>query len=233
MLNLSNHASGPADTGLFSAPALSSSALGPSYSTGGATMATFRESQIKDAEGLMSSNDKKRLVRLLMESNYFCEDLKYTLRYSLPMRSLSDLAALINSKGLPEATKYFKDSQEKIRGALDNLSSKLTHELGLVHLANDKSNGHGFAAIDKMKTFTNLEAVTTKEQRDLWSKACSSLDKTRTQRKRGSHGNRSANKKRKRGGGNPGARPALPTCAACNKPGHVAGDARCKAAPKP
>ena len=196
-------------------------------------MATFRESQIKEAESTMSSNDKKRLVRLLMETNYFCEDLKYILRYSLPMRSLGELASLINTKGIGPATKIFEDSQEKVKEAVDKVSEKLKHELGCVHLANDKSNSHGFAAIDKMKSLSNLESVTSKEQRDLWSKACSSLDKTKTQRKRGGHGNRAANKKRKRGGGNAGARPALPICAACNKAGHVAGDARCKAAPKP
>ena len=231
MVNLSNNAEAGADGGLFQAPAINSAVMGPSYSTGGATMATFRESQIKEAESSMSSNDKKRLVRLLMETNYFCEDLKYLLRYALPMRSLGELASMINTKGLKTASDLFEASQEKIKGAVDTVSEKLKHELGLVHLANDKSNNHGFAAIDKMKSLSTLEAVTSKEQRDLWNKACSSLDKMRTQRKRKGHGNRDANRKRKRG--NAGARPALPTCAACNKAGHVAGDAKCKAAPKP
>ena len=231
MLALSNQ-NGGGDGGLFQAPALASSVMGPAYSTGGATMSTFRESQIKEAEGLMSSNDKKRLVRLLMETNYFCEDLKYTLRYSLTMRSLGELATLINTKGLPEAQSFFEASQEKVKEGLDRISEKLRHEIGNVHLANDKANPHGFAAVDKMKSMATLESVTTKEQRDLWVKACSSLDKTKTQRKRKSHGNRDANRKRKRGGGNQGGRPALPTCAVCGKAGHVAGDAKCRAAPK-
>ena len=235
MVDLSRQSGGGDDVALFPSASAGSSVMGPAYSTGGATMATFRESQIKEAEGLMSSNDKKRLVRLLMETSYFCEDLKYTMRYSLPMRSLGELAALINSKGLAEATTIFEESQEKVRAAVDKVSEKIRHETSLVHLANDKSNPHGFAAVDKMKALANLEAVTTKETRDLWTKACSSLDKSKNARKRGGHGNRAANKKRKRGGGGGGgggARPALPTCAVCGKLGHVAGDARCKAAPK-
>ena len=232
MIALSNQNGAGGEAGLFQAPSMPTAVMGPAYSTGGATMATFRESQIKEAEGGMSSNDKKHLIRLLMETNYFCEDLKYLMRYSLPFRSLGELAALINSKGLPDATAIFEDSQEKVKDAVNKVSEKLRHEMGLVHLANDKSNPHGFAGVDKMKALSNLEAVTSKEQRDLWSKACSNLDKTRTQRKRKSHGNRDANRRRKRGGGNAGARPALPTCAVCGKAGHVAGDAKCKAAPK-
>ena len=235
MINLSRQ-SGGADQPLFPSAVSGSSVLGPSYATGGATMATFRESQIKEAEGVMSSNDKKRLVRLLMESNFFCEDLGYCLRFSLPMRSLEELTAMVEAKGMSTASSIFEDSQEKVKEALDNLTAKLKHELGLVYLANDKSNSHGFAAVDKMKSMATLEHVTTKETRDLWTKACSSLDKTRSTRKRKGHGNRDANKKRKRGGGaggGGGGRPALPKCAACGKLGHVAGDARCNAAPKP
>ena len=88
-------------------------------------MSTFRESQIKDAEGKMSSNDKKRLVRLLMETNFFCEDLKYVLRYSLPMRSLGELAALINVKGLPAAS-----ASKILEGYISPYDSTVAKRLG-------------------------------------------------------------------------------------------------------
>ena len=117
------------------------------------------------------------------------------------------------------------------------MAAKLRYELGLVHLANDKNNPHGFAAVDRMRSDAALELFTDKDTRDQWQKACSSLDKSKTRKRKG-HGDRQANKRRKRGGGggggggNHGNKPALPTCAACGKVGHVAGDARCKAAPK-
>ena len=233
LINLSNQ-SGGGDAALFPSAGTGSAVLGPAYSTGGATMAAFRESKIKEAENLMSSNDKKRLVRLLMESDYFCEDLKYTLTYSLPMRSLEELVSIINTKGMPSANTLFEQSQEKVRLAVETLGAKLRHELGLIYLANDKGNAHGFETIDKMKSWAAVEAVTSKETRDQWSKACASLDKTRNQRKRKGHGNRDANKRRRRNNNNNGNnRPALPKCAACGKAGHVAGDARCRAAPAP
>ena len=140
-----------------------------------------------------------------------------------------DLVTLANTKGMDVAAAAFQQSQDWVTSVLERLAEKLRYELGLVYLANDKNNPHGFAAIDRMKSDATLELFTSKDTRDQWQKACSSLDKTKT-RKRKSHGDRQANRRLKKA--NAAAKPALPTCAACGKLGHVAGDARCKAAPK-
>ena len=169
-----------------------------------------------------------------METGFFFEDVKSTMAYSLPMRSLSDLVALANSKGMAEASRLFEESQKNVKATLDLLGAKIDHEVGLVHLANDKANTHGFAAIDRMKSNARLESLVPKETRDLWSKSCSQLDKSKIQRKRKSHGDRSANKKRKSATRPSGAnKPNLPTCADCGKVGHLRGDAKCKSAAKP
>ena len=217
--------------GAFQMSHAASKVMGPQYALGDAATTACRESKVKEAEALMSSNDKKRLVRLLMETNNFCEDASNAFSDSLCNRPLSDLMVLVNSKGLEAASAAFERSRERVNGVLARLAEKLKYELGLVYLANDKNNPHGFAAIDRMKSDATLELFTTKDTRDQWQKACSSLDKSKNQRKRKSHGDRQANKRRKRA--NAAAKPALPTCAACGKPGHVAGDARCKAVPKP
>ena len=227
MMNVSM---GGSSAGAFQMPQVASKVMGPQYARGDAATAACRESKVKEAEAVMTSNDKKRLVRLLMETNNFCEDASDAFDASLCMRPLGDLVTLANTKGLEAASEAFDRSQQQVSGVIKKIAEKIKFELGLVYLANDKNNPHGFAAIDRMKSDATLELFTTKDTRDQWQKACSSLDKTKNQRKRKSHGDRQANKRRKRA--NAANKPALPTCANCGKVGHVAGDARCKAAPK-
>ena len=229
MLDASN-AGAPSSLGAFQMPQVASKVMGPQYAMGNAASASFRESKVKEAESLMSSNDKKRLVRLLMETNNFCEDVDSAFSASLCKRPLGDLLVLANSKGLEAASAAFQESQDRVTGVIQRLAEKLRFELGLVYLANDKNNPHGFAAIDKMKSDATLELFTDKYTRDQWSKACSSLDKVKNNRKRKSHGDRNANRRRKKA--NAGQKPALPTCAACGKVGHVAGDAVARLCPR-
>ena len=182
---------------------------------------------------LLERIGKKGLVRLLMETSFFFEDVKSAMAYSLPMRPLSHLVALANAKGMDQASSLFENSQKNLKASIDLLGAKIDHEIGLVHLANDKANSHGFAAIDRMKSNARLDSMIPKETRDLWSKSCAQLDKSKVQRKRKSHRDRSANKKRKGSGKSTLTKPLLPTCADCGKVGHLRGDAKCKSASKP
>ena len=103
-----------------------------------------------------------------------------------------------------------------------------------LHLANDKLvNPYGFSTVDRMEHAAGLEKVATKGELEAFKAALVAQDKASTNKKKRSRPARNNNGRNKKKKPNSNNNPEFARCAACNKLGHLAGDARCKAAPKP
>ena len=80
-------------TSIFSTPTPSSAVLGDDYLQQEIGVDNIREALIEKEEGKMSSPDKKRLIRVLMEVKFVWSDLIKTLALSLQMRPLNHITA--------------------------------------------------------------------------------------------------------------------------------------------
>ena len=85
-----------------------------------------------------------------------------------------------------------------------------------------------------MENMADMEKVATKGELEAFKQALVAQDKaaasSKKKRSRPAKNNNGRNKKRRPNSDN---NPDFARCKACNKFGHVEGDARCKAAPKP
>ena len=85
-----------------------------------------------------------------------------------------------------------------------------------------------------MEKMAEMEKVATKGEIDAFKQALVAQDKANSSsKKKRSRPANNKNGRNKKNRPNSNNQPDLARCQACNKFGHVAGDARCKVAPKP
>ena len=211
----------------FMAAASGSNVMGPEYLRSSVADAS-REQEIRDAENEMTSQDKKRQMRILKTFFFMHEDLQRLVAAGPGMLSVDRLDALRQSLGEDAFAANWDASRKTIREGIDKLRADIEREVSLLRLANDKGNKFGFATIERMKSLETLEKSLSKEDWDRFLRASTSMNQIKGKPARRG-GGRGRGKKRKASGDQ---RPRFPKCAVCNKTGHVAGDAACKAAAK-
>ena len=213
----------------FLAAASRSNVMGPEYLRSSVVDAS-REQEIRDAENQMTSQDKKRQMRILQSFRFLHEDLHRLIAAGPGMLSVGDLDADRRSLGDDAFAANWDASRKTIRESIDTFKAAINREISLLRLANDKGNKFGFATIERMKNLEQLKKSLSKEDWDRFLRASTSMNQIRGKPKRGGGGGGGGRAKRRKPNGN--QQPRFPKCAVCNKPGHVAGDAACKAAAK-
>ena len=193
---------------------------------------TLRGSTITALESTMSSPDKKRLARYLSTLSFAFSDIMAVITRSAMMFPFPKLAVLARATDQAKARELWQQDQLLVRSALETMKEKLRTLNSHLQLANDKAlNPYGFATIDRMEKFAEVEKVATKAELEAFKTALVAQDKANAGKKKRSRPakNKNGNNKRR---GNANNNPDFPRCKACNKLGHLEGDARCKAAPK-
>ena len=194
---------------------------------------SIRDSKILALQSTMTSPDKKRLARYLSSLSYSLADISAVLARSALMFPFRDLMTLARAKDPQQVEDLWRRDQELVGASVVAMREKLRGLTAHLHLANDKAiNPYGFATIDRMEKMADMEKVATKGEIDAFKQALVAQDKAAaTTKKRRARPAKNQNGKNKRNRPNPNNQPDLARCQACNKLGHVAGDARCKAAP--
>ena len=215
-------------------PQLTSEVMGARHLAQGCEVDDLRDSRISALQATMNSPDKKRLARYLATLSFSLSDAMAVLTRSALMFPFRDVATLARSKNRVEMEDLWQKDQELVCASLESLQEKLRGYTAHLHLANDKMvNPYWFATVDRMEHAGDLEKVATKAEMEAFKAALTAQDKSAANKKkraRPAKNNNGKNKKRKANADN---KPQFARCAACNKLGHVEGDARCKAAPKP
>ena len=216
-------------------PQVTSEVMGASNLIQDCDVDTLRDSKIVALQSSMTSPDKKRLARYLSTLSYSLADIRSVIARSAMMFPFRDLATLARASDRQQVEDLWRRDQELVSASLDSMQEKLRGLTAHLHLANDKAlNPYGFATIDRMEKMVEMEKVATKGEIDAFKQALITQDKanasSKRKRSRPANNKNGRNKKNKP---NPNSQPDLARCAACNKLGHVAGDARCKAAPRP
>lgn len=220
-------------TSIFSIPTPSSSVFGENYLQQEIGVDNIREALIEKEEGKMSSPDKKRLIRVLMEVKFVWMDLVKALALSLHMRPLSHIMTMVNQLGPAEAAKRWDSGQLSLKKHVDGLSEKIRVELSHVYIANCKvRNKFGFGLVDNIIKNRDLQ-ILTKDEMVKFEKAVATMNRAKNQDKgKKSKGKNPGKNARKSGKGqkpDSGDKPKFPKCPDCGKIGHVKGDAKCKA----
>ena len=228
--NLLQDQSTSSATSIFSAPIPSSAVLGGDYLQQEIGVDNIREAHIEKEEGKMSSPDKKRLIRVLMEIKFVWSDLIKALALSLQMRPLNHIMTLVSQLGATKAMERWDSEQLGLKKHVDSLSEKIRVELSHVYIANCKvRNKFGFGLVDNIIKNKDLKILTKDELAD-FEKAVTIMNKSKTQDKgkksRGKNPGKNARKGKKP---DLNDKPKFPKCPDCGKIGHVKGDAKCKA----
>ena len=89
-----------------------------------------------------------------------------------------------------------------------------------LQLANDKAlNPYGFATIDRMEKFADVEKVATKTELEAFKAALVAQDKANAGKKKRARPANNKNGRNKKNKGNANNNPDFPRCKACNKLG--------------
>ena len=153
---------------------------------------------------------------------------------SAMMFPFKDVAVLARGKDQKQMEDLWWDDQVLVRSALESMREKLRGFNAQLHLANDKTvNPYGFSTVDRMEQMSELEKVATKAELEAFKSALVAQDKSTANKKKRSRPGNNKNGKNKKRKPNANNQPDFARCKACNKLGHLEGDARCKAAPKP
>ena len=208
----------------------SSNVMGEEYLRS-STVDAARDQEIRDAEATMTSQDKKRQMRILMTLQFMQEHIGRMLSAGPGMLPLNVLFDERESLGHDVFATTWMASQMVIRESLDTLKAEIKREISLLLLANDRGNKHGFGTIERMKSLQKLEESMSKQDWDRYLRASTSMNQIKSKAgKRGGGGGGGGGGGRKRNRRNSANTPKFPKCAVCGKAGHVAGDAACKAA---
>ena len=228
------HAKSVNPSALHPPPEVTSEVMGPQHLVQSCEIDDLRDSRISSLQASMNSPDKKRLARYLSVLSFAFSDVMAVITRSATMFPYPDLMKLAKAKDQGKMEDLWRADQLLVRSSLETMREKLRGFTAHLHLANDKAlNPYGFATVDRMERTSELEKVATKTELESFKAAVAAQDKDSVKRKRSrpAKNNNGRNKKKKPNSNN---NPDFARCAACNKFGHVAGDARCKAAaPKP
>ena len=201
--------------------------MGAEYLTPPFSKANWRDQELSQWEALMSSQDRKRQIRILKAIQWLHDDVARLVAKGPGNKHLPDFLAELQRDGYDATAASWRASQFAIKDAVDTLTSELVKEVGYVFLANDRGNKHGYGTIDRMRHFAKMEELVPKATLDLYNKAHTSMNSLKSVKRAGQK-----SKKQKKKGANSGGKPKLARCALCNGFGHVAGDANCKAVPR-
>ena len=125
---------------IFSKPTPSSMVLGEDYLKQEIGVDNIRESLIKKEEGKMSSPDKKRLIRVLMETKFVWSDLVKALALSLQMRPLTHIVTLVNQLGPEAALERWEANQQSLKVHVDALSEKSSSPTSTLPIAKSETS---------------------------------------------------------------------------------------------
>ena len=212
----------------FSQAHASGGAMGAEYLTPQFSKANWRKQELAQWESLMSSQDRKRQIRILKSLQFLHKDVARLVALGPGNKHLPDFLAELQRDGYDATAANWRASQFAIKEAIDTLTAELKKEEGYVFLANDRGNKHGYGTIDRMRDFAKMEELVPKATLDLYNKAHTSMNSLKSVKRSG----QKSKKQKRKSGGNANAKPKLARCALCNGFGHVAGDANCKAVPR-
>ena len=215
-------------------PQVTSEVMGGRHLVQDCDVDTLRESKIISLQSSMTSPDKKRLARYLSVLQYAFADIRAVLARSAMMFPFRDIEVLARASDRQQVRDLWRRDQELVNTSLNAMEEKLRGLTAHLHLANDKAlNPYGFATIDRMEKMAVMEKVATKSELESFKQALAAQDKASTAAKRKrTRPAKNQNGRNKKNKPNHNNQPDLARCKACNKLGHVEGDARCKAAPK-
>ena len=225
-LEAARSAAAPSAISYFTPGRVTSNVMGAEYLSPPFSSENWRDQEISRWENLMSSQDRKRQIKLLIGLKFLHEDVMRLVAGGPGMMPLLDFLAYFQRHGHDATADAWLTSQLGIRAAVDALKDEINKEIGYTFLANDRGNRHGYGTIDRMRDFSRMEAFLPKATMDLYQKAHSSMNTMKAAKKSGGKPKKARKKQ------NHSNKPKLAKCALCGGFGHVAGDANCKAVPK-